>query len=159
MGFLQLKVRYKYLKNKALTKSLQFLQFFSYFLENFRIKVSETKKSRAFIIWWKNHILAEKIRMLVSIFCQWVSRSSSFWLRNLVRNISPSRDNWFGILISSLWARKIRTGMIVGKTKSSRRNIKFPSNCLIPIKHGICILPTHEQLLRRAVESLFREHL
>ena len=46
--------------------------------------------------------------------------------------------------------------MIVEKMKSSRRNIKFPS---YSDKHGICILPTHEQLLRRAVESLFREHL
>ena len=87
--------------------------------------------------------------MLVSIFLPVSKPIKQFLTQKFGAEYQPSRDNWFGILISSLLSKK----------NSNWEEYKMSFKLSYSDKHGICILPTHEQLLRRAVESLFREHL
>lgn len=97
--------------------------------------------------------------MLVSIFLPVSKPIKQFLTQKFGAEYQPSRDNWFGILISSLLSKKNSNWDDRGKNEVFEEEYKISFKLSYSDKHGICILPTHEQLLRRAVESLFREHL
>ncbi|WP_372472612.1 hypothetical protein AB4865_07265 [Capnocytophaga sp. ARDL2] len=68
-------------------------------------------------------------------------------------------DNWFGVLISTLLERKSCWDF---KPKKEEQNTEFYSihiKLSYANKHGIFLTKGHEELLRKSIESLFRENI
>lgn len=72
----------------------------------------------------------------------------------------PNNNEWFGILISSLLERK-STYEYVPQKRDNAATEKFRINIKISYseKHGVFFTRNHENLIRKAIESLFREML
>ena len=72
----------------------------------------------------------------------------------------PNQQDWLGILISSLLDRKSQSNW-----EHRISHADFPERYKIHLKlsyankHGIIIMPIHENLIRKSIENIFRESL
>lgn len=72
----------------------------------------------------------------------------------------PSKDNWFGILINSLLEKKSSNWDFRKKKEDDLLyTYKISMKLSYTDKHGIHFTKYHEDLISKAVESLFREHI
>lgn len=76
------------------------------------------------------------------------------------KDYKPNQQEWFGILICSLLEKKT-----ISHWENRQKQEDFPEVYDIKIslsycdKHGIYISAAHERLLRKSLESVFRENL
>lgn len=73
----------------------------------------------------------------------------------------PNQSDWLGILISSLLNRKSASNWETRVMKREHFEETYKINIRLSYadKHGIFLMPIHENLIRKAIENVFRESL
>ena len=98
--------------------------------------------------------------MLITIELPVSKHIKQFLVQKFGESFTPCRDNWLGVLITSLMEKKTTswdTRLVNKEHFEYFYKISFSISYFN--KYGIHLLPVHQQLLRKAIESNFREYI
>lgn len=122
-----------------------FLTFFSFF---YPLQIGD------FIFYLQKYIHMITIHLPVS------KPMYQFLTAKFGEEYQPTKDNWFGILINSLLSKK-NSNWDCRKKEAETFEYFYKINISLSYsdKHGLFFTKFHEDLIRRSVETIFREHL
>lgn len=77
------------------------------------------------------------------------------------REYQANQSDWLGILISSMLNRKSSSNweQRIVKREPFEETYKININISYADKHGLFLMPIHENLLRKAIEGVFRQSI